>query len=60
MSWAEAFQFYARLKRELRRAVLSAEASIECKKAVWEEIARVLEEKRLNSKSSLRALRPSS
>ena len=45
MDWAPVFQFYARLKRELREAVYSCEASPECKKVVWERISRLLEEK---------------
>ena len=39
------FQFYARLKRELREAVLTSEASPECKRVVWEQISKLLEEK---------------
>ena len=39
------FQFYARLKRELREAVYSSQASPECKRVIWEAVARMLEEK---------------
>ncbi|WP_158298232.1 hypothetical protein [Aeropyrum pernix] len=45
MDWASVFQFYARLKRELREAVHGCEASPECKRIVWEAVSRVLEEK---------------
>ena len=45
MEWASVFSFYARLKRELREAVFSSEASPECKRVVWESIARLLEAK---------------
>ena len=45
MDWAGVFQFYARLKRELREAVLTSEASPECRKVVWEQISKLLEEK---------------
>lgn len=45
MDWAPVFQFYARLKRELREAVYNSEASRECKKVVWETISKLLEEK---------------
>lgn len=45
MEWAPVFQFYARLKRELREAVLTCDASPECKKTVWETISRLLEDK---------------
>ncbi|MEB3816915.1 MAG: hypothetical protein LRS46_03125 [Desulfurococcales archaeon] len=45
MEWAGVFQFYVRLKRELREAVYSSEASPECKRVVWESISRLLEEK---------------
>ena len=34
MDWASVFQFYARLKRELREAVLTSDASPECKKVI--------------------------
>ncbi len=45
VEWASVFQFYAKLKRELRAAVFSSQASPECKKMIWEEISRILEEK---------------
>lgn len=43
MCWPAQFEFYARLKRELREAVFTADASPECKRAVWETVSRVLE-----------------
>ena len=45
MGWESVFSFYARLKRELREALFSSEASPECKRVAWESIARVLMEK---------------
>ena len=45
MEWASVFQFYARLKRELRTAVFTSSASPECKQVIWNKIQDVLEEK---------------
>lgn len=45
LEWASVLQFYARLKRELREAVYSSDASPECKRVVWQALARLLEEK---------------
>ena len=45
MCWPAQYSLYARLKRELREALFSSEASPECKRVAWESIARVLEEK---------------
>ncbi|MEB2835668.1 MAG: hypothetical protein GSR80_000604 [Desulfurococcales archaeon] len=45
MDWASVFQFYARLKRELREALWRAELSPECRRAAWEAVSRILEEK---------------
>lgn len=39
------FQFYARLKRELREALWKAELSPECRKLAWEVVSKVLESK---------------
>ncbi len=45
MDWASVFQFYARLKRELREALWKAELSPECRKLAWEVVSKVLESK---------------